>query len=379
MKKKILIMISRYSPGHKEGGPIRSMINLTNEFSSSYDFYILTHDRDHGDIYPYENIKVNTWNKFGDVHVFYANYKDFNRKLIKKLAEPMDIIYLCGPYYHYTRATLLLKVMRKLKQPIVIASMGSFSQGALSLKKYKKLAYIKLSKFLGFYKNIYWSVSSEFEKNDLISVFGEKKTKIFTAEDLPRKYLPQIKHRKKEKGSLHIIFISRISRIKNLDYVIDIVSKLKGDIKFSIYGYIEDQKYWGSCLKKLVSIPHHINWSVQGEVATEEVLQTFEQADVFLFPTMSENYGHVIYEALASATLPIISDQTPWQDFDQEKCGAVIPLHQMELFVKKCQEFVDMDEVTFNTWSANAFQYAIKKYEKSKEESGYPIIFEEII
>ncbi len=372
-------MISRYSPGHKEGGPIRSMINLTNEFSSSYDFYILTHDRDHGDISPYENIIVNTWNKFGDVQIYYANYKNFHSKLIKELAQQMDIIYLCGPYYHYTRATLWLKFFNQIKQPIVIASMGSFSKGALSLKRYKKLIYIGLTRFLGFYKNIYWSVSSLFERNDLVSIFKDKNTKIFIAEDLPRKYLPQITSRKKHKNTLHIIFLSRISRIKNLDFVIDIVSKLKGDIKFSIYGYIEDQKYWGSCLNKLVSIPHNINWSIHGEVSTEDVLQTFESADVFLFPTMSENYGHVIYESLAAATVPVISDQTPWQDLDTYQCGAVIPLHQMDMFVKKCQEFVDMDEETFQTWSVNAYDYAIKKYKKSKEESGYPIIFEDII
>lgn len=378
MKKKILIMISRYSPGHKEGGPIRSMINLTNEFSDAYDFYILTHDRDHGDIFPYENIKVGAWNTFGNVNVYYANYKDFNHHLIRRLSLDKDIIYLCGPYYHYTRITLLLKVLGVIKKPIVIASMGSFSRGALQLKKWKKMTYLALTRFFGFYRNIYWSVSSEFEHQDLNRVFGEKTSQVYVAEDLPRKYLQEPLFPRKPKGTIHIIFISRISRIKNLDYVIDIVSQLRGDIKFSIYGYIEDQKYWSSCLKKLVAFPHNVTWSVHGEVSTEDVLKVFEQSDVFLFPTMSENYGHVIYESMASATVPIISDQTPWKDFNQLECGSVIPLHDKEQFINVCQTFIDMDEMTFDAWRKRAYQYAIKKYNHSISKSGYPIIFEAI-
>lgn len=369
-------MISRYSPGHKEGGPIRSMINLTNEFSDAYDFYILTHDRDHGDIYPYEDIMVGKWNQFGNTHVYYAHYQSFNAKLIKKLSQEMDILYLCGPYYHYTRITLMLKVLKMIKKPIVVASMGSFSKGALELKKWKKLIYLTITKFLGFYKNIYWSASSVYEEKDILRIFERSKPNIFIAEDLPRKYLLKPLMPEKKQGALRIIFISRISRIKNLDYAIDIVSQLKGDIHFSIYGYIEDQKYWANCLKKLIAIPHHIKWSVHGEVSTEEVLHVFEKHDIFLFPTMSENYGHVIYESMASATVPVISDQTPWKDFSDTTCGYIVPLHDQVQFVESCQKLVDMDSKSFDLMRKRSYQYAIQKYEKSVAESGYPIIFE---
>jgi hypothetical protein len=40
--------------------------------------------------------------------------------------------------------------------------------------------------------------------------------------------------------------------------------------------------------------------------------------DLFLFPTLGENYGHVISEALASGCPVVISDQTPWRNLEAE-------------------------------------------------------------
>ena len=53
----------------------------------------------------------------------------------------------------------------------------------------------------------------------------------------------------------------------------------------------------------------------------KKVIETFSKYDVFLFPTKGENYGHVIFEALAGGCIPIISDQTPWNDIEQAGCG----------------------------------------------------------
>lgn len=41
-------------------------------------------------------------------------------------------------------------------------------------------------------------------------------------------------------------------------------------------------------------------------VDSQEVVETFSQYDVFLFPTKGENYGHVIFEALAGGCMTSI-------------------------------------------------------------------------
>ena len=51
--RKILIVMGRYLPGYKDGGPVRSIKNLVDRLGTEYEFYILTVDRDHGDTEPY--------------------------------------------------------------------------------------------------------------------------------------------------------------------------------------------------------------------------------------------------------------------------------------------------------------------------------------
>ena len=73
-------------------------------------------------------------------------------------------------------------------------------------------------------------------------------------------------------------------------------------------------------------------WQIQ-----KKVIETFSKYDVFLFPTKGENYGHVIFEALAGGCIPIISDQTPWNDIEQAGCGKVISLSNQRRYIETLQ------------------------------------------
>ncbi|EPZ59915.1 putative glycosyl transferase, group 1 [[Clostridium] sordellii ATCC 9714] len=102
---------------------------------------ILTCDRDHGDIEPYPNIKVNDWNEIGKAKVYYVPPKGFKFSIIKKLSKQVDIIYCCGCFNDYAINTLLLNRIGLIKPPLVVASMGLFSPLEFSLK-YKKKKYL---------------------------------------------------------------------------------------------------------------------------------------------------------------------------------------------------------------------------------------------
>ena len=108
VKKKILIITGRYLPGYKDGGPVRSIKNLTDYLGDEYDFYILTCDRDHGDTESYSNIKVNDWNQVGKAKVFYVPPKGFKFGVIKNLSSQVDLVYVCGCFSDYSINTLIL-------------------------------------------------------------------------------------------------------------------------------------------------------------------------------------------------------------------------------------------------------------------------------
>ena len=73
--KTIAILCGRYLPGYKDGGPVRTLINLTECLGEKYRFKIITNDRDHGDFKAYENIKYDSANKVGKAEVWYIKTK----------------------------------------------------------------------------------------------------------------------------------------------------------------------------------------------------------------------------------------------------------------------------------------------------------------
>ena len=107
--RKILIIMGRYLPGYKDGGPVRSIKNLIDRLGNEYDFHILTADRDHGDEQPYLSIKVREWNPVGNAKVFYVEPCGFNEETVLNCAKGMDMIYICGSFNEYARTTLKLK------------------------------------------------------------------------------------------------------------------------------------------------------------------------------------------------------------------------------------------------------------------------------
>lgn len=372
--KKVLILMGRYLPGYKDGGPVRTIKNLTDIFGKEYDIRIMCKDRDHGDLQQYPNIAVDTYNKVGNANVYYVKNEKFKFKNMLNEIKKVDIVYCCGPYNDYAIKAMVLKRLGFFKMPLVIASMGSFSKGALSIKSKKKMIFLYMMKKLGFFKKIVWSVTSNIEEKELKKILGENE-KCIIAEDLPR--IKKIDHfHKKKKNRLKIIFISRICEKKNLLGAIKIISNLtEFPIQFDIYGNIEDKEYWKSCKKELEKLPINIKWKYQGECDSNNVIETLANYDIFLFPTFGENFGHVISEALLAGCVAVISDQTPWLDLDNYKCGNVINLKNINSFVDVLVDYTKMDEIDFNIYVRNAQKYIEEKNYNSIKNTGYKEIF----
>ena len=369
--KKILILTGRYLPGHKDGGPLRTIINVTDALGDEYEFYIACLDRDHGDTEAYPNILRNEWNKVGKAKVWYVAPGEFSSELLTKLASKVDLIYLCSFYDDYGYKTLLLKKQKKIICPVVVASMGVFSKGALSHKALKKKVFINGCKLIGFFKGITWSVTSELEAEDAKREIG-KNIKYIIAEDLPRTTIPGYQERN---GLFSVAFLSRICPKKNLLAAVKILKSVKADVQFYIYGPKQDKAYWEQCKKEMESFPSNITWKYCGDVLSEEVQSKFAQHDVFLFPTMGENYGHVIFEALSVGCIPVISDQTPWVEIKENNAGFVFALNQLGDFAQTIDTLAQMNPIEREKIAQRAVQIARNKVEKNRKETGYREIF----
>lgn len=377
-KKDILIIMGRYLPGYKDGGPVRSIKNLVDYLGDEYNFKILTCDRDHGDEEAYPNIRINDWNNVGKAQVYYVPPKGFNFKTIRKLANESDLVYCCGCFNDYAINTLILKKFKQIKVPVVVAAMGLFSPEGFKLKYKKKQLFMNVFNILGMFKNIYWSATSDIEVKDIKSKVRVKNNSIFIAEDLPRVVKDTKIIKNKEKGKLKVVWISRIAPYKNLKGAIQILKEIKGDIEFTIYGPKHVPEYWDECEEELKKLPSNIEWSWKGNVESEKVVETLMGHHVFLFPTLGENYGHVIQEALSAGCPVILSDQTPWNDLEKNGIGFTYALDEKDKFVYAINKYLDLNREQFNEISNNALHYVLQNAEDKVGNSGYIKIFETI-
>jgi glycosyltransferase involved in cell wall biosynthesis len=294
------------------------------------------------------------------------------------IATPADLLYLNSFFARrYSMFVLFLRWIGLFRpKAVLLAPRGEFSAGALHIKQWRKRAYITLAKGAGLYANVLWHASSQFEEGDIHKAFcqdesiavagpiagqaGEigRKLWIMTALDMPGAASGSaFPRRAKPAGSIRLVFLSRISKKKNLDGAISALRGLSGDIRFDIYGPIEDQPYWKACQNLISQLPANIAVAYRGEVHHAQVHELLSRYDALLFPTHGENYGHVIREALSAGCPVIISDQTPWRGLEALGVGWDLPLRNIERFAAVIQTCVDMHPDKFAEWAVRAQNY----------------------
>ncbi len=374
--RKILIIAGRYLPGFRDGGPVRSILNLTEWMGYEADIRIMCLDRDHGDTKRYPDIRINEYNSVGKAKVWYT--PAFTKQDIIRLSDEADVVYVCGPYSDYARIAMRLKKEGKMTAPLYVASMGSFSPEAFRIKGLKKKLFIYLMKSSGMFDDVTWSVTSKREEAELKAVVG-KNAKCVIATDLPRRDSTQHDH-EKESGALRLVFISRISRKKNLSAVYGILKSVSDDIriKLDIYGTAEDKAYLHECMALLDDLKktHPLcKWEYKGEADSMKVPEILAHYDAMIFPTLGENYGHVIAESLSSGCIPVISDTTPWLDLDENGCGYVCPLGDNKAFSNALNKLAAMDDATIEAKRKKSYEYINKINERTLRDSGYRKIF----
>ena len=377
--KKILIFMGHYLPGYKDGGPVRSIANLVDALGDEFEFRVVCLDRDKGDTGSYPNIEIDTWNSVGKAKVWYLSPGGFTAKRIETFSQWADIIYLCGFFDDYGYKTLFLHRFGALKKKsLAVASMGLFSVGALRQKSAKKKVFFAACKLLGLFKNITWSFTSEQEATEAKSILGEELI-YCVAEDIPSQITMDISAKEHNNALLKIVFFSRISPKKNLLGAIKAMQQVHSEVTFDIYGPAEDREYWQHCKMELQKLPENVQWNYGGELTPEQVYPTLKKYDAFLFPTLGENFGHVIYEALAVGCIPIISDQTPWDEITERNAGFVLSNTDSMREYAECIDFLAQTIVDKRkTMTERAVQLAKDKYQSTKENNGYRKIFSEL-
>ena len=349
MKNRILVFASHYLPGHNAGGPIRSLESIFNCLSEDIDFYLVTSDRDLGDNKPYPGIDPNSWTTVGNVSVFYSDQKYISKRRLLEIFERVQpqTVYVNSLFSFAFSIRILFFIWHSRYKAVrvVLAPRGELSKGALDQKRLKKFGFTLVTKFLKLYKNMVWHVSSKYEFLDVEKTYGDF-GQIHIASNLvndeaSKLYSPL--NEQKIQNEINIIFISRISRKKNLDFAIRSLLGLDGKVIFDIYGPHEDLDYVSKCKGIALDLPDNVSVCFKGDIEHENVPDLFKKYDIFYLPTKGENFGQVIWESLSCGCPVLISDQTPWSKVEADGVGWALPLLHMDAFTDVLQGIIDND------------------------------------
>jgi len=361
--KKNIVIVGPYFPGKLYGGPVKSLLNMTEKLSDNYNFDVITNDRDLNANEPYKEVNIGQWNKIGNANVFYIP-KDQDIKCIRSIFKnnKYDLIYLSSFFAKKSLLVQVFKALKCIKAPIIVAPRGEFSLGALSLKSRKKRILLFMYKLLNLEKKINYTCTSNNDKEDILNILGDK-INISVAENIVKDDLKVNKINAKEIGKLKIVTISRVAEIKNLDYTLKILEEIAKrntnfeEILFDIYGPIEDESYWNYCLKIIENLCDKIKVNYKGLIDYNQVVNVLSDYHLFILPSKGENFGHVIQEAFLAGCPVIISNRTPWRNLKSINVGYDISLDRQDLFIKAIEEFIYMSYESYETLATKAREY----------------------
>jgi glycosyltransferase involved in cell wall biosynthesis len=344
----VLVAADHYLPGFRAGGTVRALSNLVEQLGSEYEFLIVTRDRDLGSTSPYPNITPGSWSVVGNAWVYHARPQELTPVAFARLlaSTGADLLYLNSLFS--PRMTVLPLFLYRLGRlpawPIVLAPRGECSSGALALKHWRKSAWLGAARTLGLLRRLYWQATNEEERERIVSVTGASANCVHVAPDLPpaRLYVPAAQPSGGEIGRapspLQVVFLSRVSPMKNLDQLLLLLRRVMQPVSLMVYGPIGDAAYWRRCLALAAALPAHVRMQYLGEVPPDRVCEAFGQHDLFVFPTRGENFGHVILESLSAGTPIIVSDQTPWRSTPAGGL-TVLPLEASARWVEAIDDF----------------------------------------
>lgn len=362
---RILILIKHYDPAFRLGGPIRSVVNLVAALHKEFDFKIVCLNRDFRETQPLDGIEAGVWLNRNRALVCYVNASLLNPlSLIRAIqSTEYDLVYLNSffePLFS-TLPALLMKVGVLKLRPIVMAPRGEFALNALALSSFKKSLFVRFQSLVKLYAAACWQATTAHEADDIKKAIG-KNINLWMAPNLSARVLKmQQKRRIKQAGQLNIVFLSRVSPMKNLLALIHFAGRLRGRINLDIWGPPDDAEYWRQCQTAMTLLPDNVIANYCGEAQPEFVPSVLGRAHLFALPTLGENHGHVIHEALSSGCPVVISDRTPWRALAASEVGFDVALENPDSFVQALQVFVDMEATEYEQYPARCIAYVAQR------------------
>jgi glycosyltransferase involved in cell wall biosynthesis len=327
-RPRVLVLTPYFLPSEQGGGSVRAVHHLCEQLSSECEWVIATGNRDIDR--PLDPRACQRLRERTGLDVRYLPYTPWSlvTRLRALLSEPWDLIYfnsLLSP-----RFTFLPLLLLRSRQPKLVAPRGELLHGAWSRRVWRKRLYLASLRTFGLLRGVHWHATSA---DELARMAELQLTPAYLAPDLPPSLPPTSPEPvNATQGPLRLVFLSRIDRHKNLDFALRALTQVTSCVTLDVYGPITDDAYWRQCQSLIAKLPTHVNVNYRGALAPHEVMDVLRRYEMFILPTLGENHGYAIGEALIAGCLVLISDRTPWTSASSTAWIQALPLDEPVTF-----------------------------------------------
>jgi len=242
----------------------------------------------------------------------------YEKTLISLVRDQNDLlIHDNGIWLPYSG--IIHRVARRYNLPVITSTRGMLEPWAMNFGKYRKLAAWVLYQRRRLARNAVLHATSREEAKHLRDLGLSNPVAVLpngtVVPDLNT--VPALKP-KEEKT---LLFLSRIHPKKgllNLVQAIEIIQPYGWRV--IIAGY-DEAGYWDLIKKHIQQSNLEGFFEYIGPISDQDKWSWYKQADLFILPSFSENFGLVVAEALASKTPVITTQGTPWKDLIDYNCG----------------------------------------------------------
>lgn len=302
-------------------------------------------------------------------HAYYILWQKVAYNWAKKSGIKFDIIHhvsmgnyrICGDMYKFKNAhTIFGPVGGGQTTP---ASLRSYYNKNKNYEKFRDIVSKAFSKF-----NFYKKQLSSF--NELYAVNDETKNIMQQVANKPCKKICEISigenfkalnvtHIKKQ--PVEIVYLGRLIELKGIMLLMDVIKNIKTDIPFhvSLYGKSELENEIKQYIKKY-KLENTV--AVKGNIDYSQVIGVYQNADIFVHPTLRDSAGTVFIEAIANK-LPIVAlDQSFAHDLSEHECGLFVNTEQskeeiINEFAGKLKELIENYDLRVKL-GQNGYDYA---------------------
>lgn len=146
--------------------------------------------------------------------------------------------------------------------------------------------------------------------------------------------------KKDESGFFTLAYAGRISRDKNLDFLLELFGRLNGkytNLRLLMAGdgpYLEEVKNKTKGMTNVL---------IMNEIEHARMPEVYAKADLFLFPSTTDTFGMVVLEAQACGVPAIVSDEGgPKEIIADKETGLVAYANNMEDWLHKTSRMIEL-------------------------------------